>query len=465
MINLNSAQFYKSYVGVYLADYIKEKRMQDGRLNLILFIFFLTMLIVSLGISKPIFAKTDTGGVKVTNTGPEIYIKKNFEENIKNKYAGSYVTFPTEGMAHIKKVKYINSKPIRINIVELNTNVNPNLKIKPKIASNTLNHKTTVRRIAQKENSILAVNGGFFKPQTGVPLGALMIDGKVLTGPIYNRVGIAIFDEDDKTSYKMLNINFDISAITPDFILKIDNINQPRMLSTHTLMYTSDWGKISPPPPNGGYNLLIKNNKPVMVSSNPVEITEDSFVISAQSDKIFQLKKQSKIKINIKLQDEIQNAKHIIGAGPYLVKNSQIYVDYKTQKLQDEVQGAKHIIGAGPFLVKNSQVYVDFKAQKLQAISGKNPRSAIGFKKDGTFVIVTVDGREQNSVGMTLYELANLMKNIGCEYAMNFDGGSSSAMYIKGKIVNNAVNKEGIAVSNALIVNEVNPDNIQISSL
>ena len=57
------------------------------------------------------------------------------------------------------------------------------------------------------------------------------------------------------------------------------------------------------------------------------------------------------------------------------------------------------------------------------------------------------------------------MKNIGCEYAMNFDGGSSSAMYLKGKIVNNAVNKEGIAVSNALIVNEIDSDNIQISSL
>jgi len=433
MINYKFKDFNSGFYGCYLANYIKERSKQDNRINIILFIFILATLVLAFGISKPIFAKTDTGQVKVVNTGPDIYIKKNFEENIKNKYSGSYITFPTTGMAHIKKIKYINSKPIRINIVELNTNVNPNLKIKPQTASNTLNHKTTVRKIAQKENSILAINGGFFKPQTGVPLGALMIDGKVLTGQIYNRVGIAIFENDSNTSFKMLNVNFDITAITPQFNLKIDNINQPRMLSTYTLLYTSDWGKLSPPPPKEGYNLLIKDNKPSLLSQAPIEITGNDVVVSGTKDNILKLYKQQEIKIDIRLQDEIQGAKHIIGAGPYLVKDSQIYVDYK--------------------------------AQKLQAISGKNPRSAIGFKKDGTFVVVTVDGREQNSVGMTLYELASFMKNIGCEYAMNFDGGSSSAMYLKGKIVNNAINKEGIAVSNALTISETNPDNMQISSL
>jgi len=55
------------------------------------------------------------------------------------------------------------------------------------------------------------------------------------------------------------------------------------------------------------------------------------------------------------------------------------------------------------------------------------------------------------------------MKKLGCEYAMNFDGGSSSALYVDGKIANSAHNKEGIAISNALIVSEEN--SVQISSL
>ena len=109
-------------------------------------------------------------------------------------------------------------------------------------------------------------------------------------------------------------------------------------------------------------------------------------------------------------------------------------------------------------LLKESKIFLDTKEQKLLAISGKNPRSAIGFKQDGTFIIVTVDGREQSSVGLTLYELASFMKSIGCEYAMNLDGGSSSAIYVKGKIANSALNKEGIRVSNALTVIETTPE-------
>ena len=432
MLNSEVNDYYRSYFGSYFADYLKDKEQQDSRLNLILFIFIISIFLASIGLSKPIFAKTDTNLVKMANSGQEIYLYKNFKENIENKYAGSYITFPYQGVAHIKKIKYINSKPIKINIVELNTKVNPNLKIKPQIASDKLHSKRTVRKIAQNNQAIIAVNGGFFKPATAVPLGALMIDGEILSGPIYNRVGIVIFEDDNNTSFKMSNIYFDITAYSKNNTLKIDNINQPRMLSTYTLLYTSIWGEYSPPPPKNGYNMLIRDGKVLKISANPIKIEQNDFVIQSSKDKISKIGKDREINIKIELPAELRGAEHIIGAGPYLVKDSEIYVDYKEQK--------------------------------LQAISGKNPRSAIGYNSEGTFIIVTVDGREKASVGMTLYELAKLMKNLGCEYAMNFDGGSSSALYVKGKIVNNAINTEGIPVSNALIVSEINPNELQISN-
>lgn len=433
MINSLRKNYQTEYYGINPIDYIHSKRICRRNFNIFITTIVITILATCFIISKPIFATSELSSIKQSDTGKEIYLQKNFEENIKNKYGGSYINFPAKGIAHIKKVKYINSKPIRINIVEINTNVNQNLKVKPQIASYKLNSKTTVRRIAQRENSIIAINGSFFKPQTGAPLGALMINGEVLSGPIYNRVGMAIFENEGKTSYKMANIAYDINAITPNFTVKIDNINQPRMLSTHTLVYTSSWANNSPPPPQNGYNLVIRNNKPVKISANPVAIEQNDYVIQGNKDTIIKLAKQGEIKVKIDVNEELKEAKHFIGAGPYLVKNSEVYVDYKEQK--------------------------------LQAISGKNPRSAVGYTEDGTLIILTIDGREQSSVGMTLYELAKYMKSLGCKNAMNFDGGSSSAMYIKGKIVNSAVNKEGIAVSNALVVNESSSDNIQISSL
>lgn len=432
MINFKTNKYCQSYYGAYLSEYMKNKKTQDTRLNYIMIFLVLAIILALIGISKPIFAKTDTGP-GVIDTGQSIFLQKNFEENIKNKYAGSYVTFPTKGIAHIKRVKYINSKPIKINIVEINTNVNPNLKIKPQIAGRKLNSKTTVRKIAKKDNAIVAINGGFFKQSTGAPLGALMIDGNVLSGPVFNRVGMAIFENNGKTTFKMMPIEFDIKAYTRNKTIKIDNINQPRMSKYHTLLYTSDWNAACPYAPEGFANVLIENNHIVKVSANPIELKEGSAVLQGRKEVVYPLVKDKEIYININLNEELQGAKHIIGAGPYLVKNSQIYTDYKEQK--------------------------------LQSIAGKNPRSAIGFTKDNTFILVTIDGREKASVGMTLYEEAKLMLELKCDYAMNFDGGSSSAMYVNGNIVNNATNKEGVAVSNALTVSEINPNELKLSSL
>lgn len=436
MINSKTSEYYHASYGsclTSLSEYIANKTYQDRKLNYIIIIFLLAVLIATCLLSRPIFANTMTEPIKTVFVKDKLYLQKNFEENIKNKYHNSKISFPAYGIAHIQKTKYINKKPIKINIVEINTKINPNLDIKPQIASDKLNSKKTVRRIAQQEGAIVAINGGYFKPQTGVPLGALMIDRNVLTGEIFNRVGIAIFNENDKISFKMDKIDFNIKAYTKNAMVEIDNINQPRMLSTYTLMYTPIWGQISPPAPKNGYNMLVVGNKIEKISANPIEFKNNSVVISAPKDVIAKLARS----------------------------NKEIYIDIK---LQDSLKGAKHIIGAGPYLVKDSQIFVDTSAQKLQAISGKNPRSAIGYKSDGTFMIVTIDGREKASVGMTLNELAKLMKNIGCEYAMNFDGGSSSALYVKGNIANSAHNKEGVAISNALIVSEKIND-IQLTSL
>lgn len=57
-----------------------------------------------------------------------------------------------------------------------------------------------------------------------------------------------------------------------------------------------------------------------------------------------------------------------------------------------------------------------------------NPRAAIGQLGPLTYVVVTVDGRIDESAGVTIPTLAAFMKQIGCEQAYNLDGGNSSAL-------------------------------------
>ena len=55
------------------------------------------------------------------------------------------------------------------------------------------------------------------------------------------------------------------------------------------------------------------------------------------------------------------------------------------------------------------------------------PRSVVGIKPDGTVVIMVNDGRQSPySAGMSMYELAEVMLDLGCTWAVNCDGGGST---------------------------------------
>ena len=93
-----------------------------------------------------------------------------------------------------------------------------------------------------------------------------------------------------------------------------------------------------------------------------------------------------------------------------------------------------------------------FEIRTRVARTGRNPRTAIGYTEDNTLIMLTADGREGASVGLTLFELANLMKEFGCKNAMNLDGGGSTVMYINGEVVNKPAVEGGIPLSHTLIL-------------
>ncbi|MCB9666591.1 MAG: phosphodiester glycosidase family protein [Myxococcales bacterium] len=69
----------------------------------------------------------------------------------------------------------------------------------------------------------------------------------------------------------------------------------------------------------------------------------------------------------------------------------------------------------------------------------RHPRSAVGVGKGGSLVILVVaSGRQSHSRGLTLYEMAELLVELGAENAINLDGGGSSTVFIaeEGGVVN-----------------------------
>ena len=90
----------------------------------------------------------------------------------------------------------------------------------------------------------------------------------------------------------------------------------------------------------------------------------------------------------------------------------------------------------------------------------KHPRTGIGISKDSTeLYLITVDGRQESSSGMSLKEFANLMLKEGIYQGLNLDGGGSTTMVINGKLVNSPSDKSGERpVGNCLLVIEKKKD-------
>lgn len=113
-----------------------------------------------------------------------------------------------------------------------------------------------------------------------------------------------------------------------------------------------------------------------------------------------------------------------------------------------DLSGVQVAVGGGPILIQDGQL------RKWKGDQPRHPRTAIGFNDDNLFLVV-VDGRQEDlSVGMSLPELAELMKQLGCQEALNLDGGGSSTLWLGGKIMNSPSDGRPRRIANGLVVLE-----------
>ena len=104
----------------------------------------------------------------------------------------------------------------------------------------------------------------------------------------------------------------------------------------------------------------------------------------------------------------------------------------KKQKIRDGVT-------FGPFLIVNG---------KASSVSGNGgwvtaPRTAIGQRQDGIVLFLVVDGRTVKRPGATMKDLIEIFERYGAYNAANLDGGTSSAMVVNNKIINDPVDQSG----------------------
>ena len=120
-----------------------------------------------------------------------------------------------------------------------------------------------------------------------------------------------------------------------------------------------------------------------------------------------------------------------------IYKDGSFKIIYEDQVTADQLveDGVVNLLAFGPALVENGEIVVNTKSEVGQSMAS-NPRTAIGIIDENHYIIIVSDGRTSESQGLSLYEMAEVMKSYGVKTAYNLDGGSSSTMYFNGQVIN-----------------------------
>lgn len=160
-------------------------------------------------------------------------------------------------------------------------------------------------------------------------------------------------------------------------------------------------------------NKIVKHGKIIEI----VDILESSF-LEASSDFAYIL-----IPENIDIKLEVGN-----------------YVAFYVNSVGDKWKHYDTVIGARHALVLNGEIPNSVALEYSNGAKRTNvPRTAVGIKEDGSVVVITIESLryyniskdENDSYGVNLPELAEIMRYYGCVMACNFDGGGSTNMLIK----------------------------------
>lgn len=308
----------------------------------------------------------------------------------------------------------------------------PNSPVRPRVAlaGRESRGRQPLSAIARAYGALAGVNGGYFAPTTGDPIGLLIANGEWIRFPYQSRTSLLI----SRTGQLAMN-RFGCRAVLTvgSHTFGVDGLNEwLRGEGNGLKLITRRWGPTWAPGP-GQMCLQVRGGmvtqviRPSTTRGPEVTVPDDGFLVASQGDR-----------------NNILLAAIPVGAR----------VGFQAE-LQPDMAGVFDGIGGGPAILRGGQ-WVDSGAAEgfgPDITAGRNPRTAVGITANGDLVLVVVDGRRPGySIGMTLRELAELMARLGALDAMAFDSGGSSTMVFNGQVVNAPSDGDERPIPNALLL-------------
>ncbi len=291
----------------------------------------------------------------------------------------------------------------------------------------------TTSSIAQRHGALAAINGGYFRTTgivRGEPVGVFFRSGRLLSEAVPNRAGLSVAFEKSGIRAAITRVASDAEVRVSNSSRKIDGINRPRE-TDELILYTPEFHRTTLTRPEGIEVVVVGSRVTSITSRGSQVIPDHGYVLSAAGTAKAWIEKNFRTRQSVTISMTTTR----IPAVPFKVGFS---------------------IGGGPQLVSHGKPAdgAEFTSFSESLIQSRHPRTAVGITRNGRLLFITVDGRQPSlSVGMTIAELTALMVELGCAEAINLDGGGSTTMVIRDKVVNRPSDQTGERpVSDALLI-------------
>lgn len=296
----------------------------------------------------------------------------------------------------------------------------------------------TVSSLATRYGALAAINSGYFRTTgtyRGDSAGLQVLNGQILSESNNGRAAAGFIERRGAQQIIFGHVLFTGELIAGAKTKRVINgLNRPRA-DNELIIFTPEFHRTTLTDPNG-LEVIVRRGRIIEIrdQQGSSTIPAGGFVVSASG-----------------------TARE--WARQNLLQRGSARLSFKMSPLETntkkEWQKATSIIGGGPQLIKDGRVEITNADEKilLAFVNDLHPRTAIAKLKSGEILLVTVDGRQTASIGMSLTMLADLLIEFGAAEAINLDGGGSTAMVIRNKLVNKPSDAAGERpVSDAILI-------------
>jgi len=308
-----------------------------------------------------------------------------------------------KGIQWYRKKETMAGYTLRVSYLEIDLK-NADMEISPEIALGGIGYKEKVSAMAKRNTAYAAINGCYFDTVTNFPIGILIKNGKLLSEPYYYPRPYFVQTSDGK--YAILNLDQEIQLSLGASLFLVKGVNKFSK-NGDVIIYTEEFSQQIPRQGDREY-VVVENNR-VISKEYAVRAPKNGYVVMLSPIGVSKY---------VKIGDSTE-IRTIVSGYPYEIRFA---------------------IEGGPQILEGGKLIASVETEKVRygerLLTTRTPRTVVALAPNKLFFIV-IDGYQSSSAGLTIEELADFLISKGFTDAMCLDGGSSSTMVIKSRVVNN----------------------------